>query len=109
MSRILVPILTYAHAWSLVDTYNSRNSSYDQRTIAYSEYSSAKATAYATVAIPLALTAVTGAIVGARRPGQMKEIVDAAGFWLRPAELAEISAFFEKPAGSGKIQQLVSR
>jgi aryl-alcohol dehydrogenase-like predicted oxidoreductase len=53
--------------------------------------------------------AVTGAIVGARRPGQIKAIVGAAGFWLRPAELAEIRAFFEKPAGSGKIKQLVSR
>jgi aryl-alcohol dehydrogenase-like predicted oxidoreductase len=53
--------------------------------------------------------AVTGAIVGARRPGQIKAIVGAAGLWLRPAELAEISAFFEKPAGSGKSEQLVSR
>jgi aryl-alcohol dehydrogenase-like predicted oxidoreductase len=53
--------------------------------------------------------AVTGAIVGARRPGQIEAIVGAAGFWLRPAELAEISAFFEKPAGSGQSKQLVSR
>src|SRR5262249_44369413 len=32
-------------------------------------------------------SAVTGAIVGARRPGQMKEIVGAAGLRLSPSEL----------------------
>src|SRR5439155_12744135 len=53
--------------------------------------------------------AVTGAIVGARRPGQIKGIVGAAGFWLSPSELAEIHAFFAKPAGTGKSKQLVSR
>src|SRR5438105_5525126 len=41
--------------------------------------------------------AVTGAIVGARRPGQMKGIVGGAEFWLSPSELAEIDAFFAKP------------
>src|SRR5438477_7794155 len=44
--------------------------------------------------------AVTGAIVGARRPAQIKGIVSAAGFWLSPSELAEIHAFFTKPAGT---------
>jgi aryl-alcohol dehydrogenase-like predicted oxidoreductase len=53
--------------------------------------------------------AVTGAIVGARRPGQMKGVVSAAGFWLSPSEAAEIKAFFEKPAGSGKFKELVSK
>jgi aryl-alcohol dehydrogenase-like predicted oxidoreductase len=42
--------------------------------------------------------AVTGAIVGARRPGQIKEIVGAAGLRLSPAELAEIEAFFARQA-----------
>jgi aryl-alcohol dehydrogenase-like predicted oxidoreductase len=42
--------------------------------------------------------AVTGAIVGARRPGQIKEIVGAAGLRLSPAELAEIEAFFARKA-----------
>ena len=53
--------------------------------------------------------AVTGAIVGARRPGQMKGIVGAAGFRLSPAELAEIKAFFAKPAATEKSKQLVSK
>jgi aryl-alcohol dehydrogenase-like predicted oxidoreductase len=36
---------------------------------------------------------VTGAIVGARRPGQFSEIVRAAQFRLGPAEIAEIKQF----------------
>lgn len=53
--------------------------------------------------------AVTGAIVGARRPEQVKGIVGAAGFWLSPSEVAEIEAFFAKSAGTGDPRQLVSR
>jgi aryl-alcohol dehydrogenase-like predicted oxidoreductase len=53
--------------------------------------------------------AVTGAIVGARRPGQVKGIVGAAGFWLSPSEIGEINAFFAKPAGRRESKQLVSR
>jgi len=46
--------------------------------------------------------AVTGAIVGARRPDQVKGIVGGAGFWLSPSEVAEINAFFAKPAARAK-------
>jgi aryl-alcohol dehydrogenase-like predicted oxidoreductase len=46
-------------------------------------------------------SAVTGAIVGARRPGQIKEIVGAAGLRVSPSELAEINAFFTKPVAKG--------
>jgi aryl-alcohol dehydrogenase-like predicted oxidoreductase len=53
--------------------------------------------------------AVTAAIVGGRRPGQIKGIVGAAGFWLSPSELAEIHAFFAKPAGTVERNHLVSR
>jgi aryl-alcohol dehydrogenase-like predicted oxidoreductase len=53
--------------------------------------------------------AVTAAIVGARRPGQIKEIVAAAGFWLSPSELGEIKAFFAKPAATEMSMQFVSR
>jgi aryl-alcohol dehydrogenase-like predicted oxidoreductase len=42
--------------------------------------------------------AITGAIVGARRPGQMKGVVGAAGFRLSPSEVAEIDAFVAKTA-----------
>ena len=39
--------------------------------------------------------AVTGAIVGARRPSQVRDIVGAAEFRLSHQELAEIESFFE--------------
>src|SRR5262249_29657391 len=42
--------------------------------------------------------AVTGAIVGARRPDQVRGVIGAAGFTLTPRELAEIEAFFTKEA-----------
>jgi aryl-alcohol dehydrogenase-like predicted oxidoreductase len=40
--------------------------------------------------------AVTGAIVGARRPGQVRGVVGAAELRLSPREVAEIGAFFAK-------------
>jgi aryl-alcohol dehydrogenase-like predicted oxidoreductase len=42
--------------------------------------------------------AVTGAIVGARRPGQVRGVVGAAGLHLSTREVAEIEAFFAKVA-----------
>jgi aryl-alcohol dehydrogenase-like predicted oxidoreductase len=42
--------------------------------------------------------AVTGAIVGARRPDQVRGVVGAADFRLNPREVAEIEAFFDRVA-----------
>ena len=42
--------------------------------------------------------AVTGAIVGTRRPGQVRGVVGAGQFPLSPRELAEVEAFFAKEA-----------
>jgi aryl-alcohol dehydrogenase-like predicted oxidoreductase len=42
--------------------------------------------------------AVTGAIVGARRPDQVRGVVGAAEFRLSPREVAEIEAFFDRVA-----------
>ena len=42
--------------------------------------------------------AVTGAIVGARRPEQVRGVAGAAGFRLSAREVAEIEAFFGKVA-----------
>lgn len=39
--------------------------------------------------------AVTGAIVGARKPGQLKELVGAAQWRLTPAEVGEIDAYLK--------------
>jgi aryl-alcohol dehydrogenase-like predicted oxidoreductase len=50
------------------------------------------------VAWVLRYPGVTGAIVGARRPGQVPGVAGAADFRLSPRELAEIEAFFAKVA-----------
>jgi aryl-alcohol dehydrogenase-like predicted oxidoreductase len=42
--------------------------------------------------------AITGAIVGARRPGQVQGVIGAAEFRLSPRELVEIDAFSQKVA-----------
>ena len=42
--------------------------------------------------------AVTGAIVGARKPGQIEGVLGAAELRLSPKEVAEINAFFAKSA-----------
>ena len=54
------------------------------------------------VAWTLAWPGVTGAIVGARRPGQVDGWLDAASLSLSPAEMAAIGAVIERTgAGSG--------
>ena len=50
------------------------------------------------VAWVLRYSAVTGAIVGARRPGQVQGVMGAADFHLSPRELAEVEAFFGRAA-----------
>jgi aryl-alcohol dehydrogenase-like predicted oxidoreductase len=47
----------------------------------------------------LRLPAVTGAIVGARRPGQLKELIGAADWRLAPAEIEEIQEFLKANPG----------
>jgi hypothetical protein len=64
VASIVAPIVTYAHAVSLIDTYYSPQTQPGaQKNNLNAEYQSAKTTAYDTLAIPLALTAVTGALV----------------------------------------------
>src|SRR5262249_35232768 len=50
------------------------------------------------VAWVLRSPAVTGAIVGARRPSQVQGVIGAAEFRLSPQEVAEIEAFFARAA-----------
>ncbi len=50
------------------------------------------------VAWVLSNPAVTGAIVGARRPDQVRGVLGAADFRLTPWELGEVEAFFAKVA-----------
>jgi aryl-alcohol dehydrogenase-like predicted oxidoreductase len=53
----------------------------------------------AAVAWVLRHPAVTGAIVGARRPGQLKELLGAAEWRLTPAEVGEIDTFLKANPG----------
>jgi aryl-alcohol dehydrogenase-like predicted oxidoreductase len=57
-----------------------------------------RAPAEVAVAWVLGNPAVTGAIVGARRPDQVRGVAGAAEFRLSPREVAEIEAFFAKVA-----------
>jgi aryl-alcohol dehydrogenase-like predicted oxidoreductase len=57
-----------------------------------------RAPAEVAVAWVLGNRAVTGAIVGARKPGQIEGVLGAAELRLSPKEVAEISAFFAKSA-----------
>jgi aryl-alcohol dehydrogenase-like predicted oxidoreductase len=52
--------------------------------------------------------AVTGAIVGARRPGQIMGVLGASGLRLSPKDVAEIEAFFAKSAAREKQNSFVS-
>ncbi len=56
------------------------------------------APAEAAIAWVLANSAVTGAIVGGRRPDQVRGVLGAADFRLSQRELAEVDAYFAKEA-----------
>jgi aryl-alcohol dehydrogenase-like predicted oxidoreductase len=58
----------------------------------------ARTPAEVAVAWVLGNSAVTGAIVGARRPDQVRGVVGAAELRLSPRELAEIEAFSNRVA-----------
>jgi aryl-alcohol dehydrogenase-like predicted oxidoreductase len=49
--------------------------------------------------------AVTGAILGARRPGQLVELIPATEFQLEPGEVTQIESF---AASSGQSQSLAA-
>jgi hypothetical protein len=55
----IVPILTYASAWSLDHSYEASNGTSGPL---YNPYASAKTTAYATLAIPITLAAATAGL-----------------------------------------------
>jgi hypothetical protein len=59
---VVAPILTYAHAWSLADNYNSKSSTGPEKTSDANAYSSAKSAAYATLGIPIGLAVVTAGL-----------------------------------------------
>jgi hypothetical protein len=61
VASIIVPILTYSHASSVADSYNAATT-FDAKTTLYDQYGSARTLAYATLAIPIALGAITGGL-----------------------------------------------
>ena len=62
---VIAPALTYAHAYSLINTHNSPSTSATQRIkIESTEYPNARTEAYATLAVPITLGAVTAGLIG---------------------------------------------
>jgi hypothetical protein len=62
-ASIVAPVLAYSYASSLVTTYRSASSSAAAKTNAYNDYNgSAKTLAYASLAAPITLGAVTGVL-----------------------------------------------
>jgi aryl-alcohol dehydrogenase-like predicted oxidoreductase len=59
----------------------------------------AKAPGEVAIAWTLRHPAVTGAIVGARKPGQLRELIGAADWRLTPAEVEEIETFLRANPG----------
>jgi len=58
-----------------------------------------KSSGEAAIAWVLRHPAITAAIVGARRPGQLKELLGAADWRLTPGEVAEVDAFLKANPG----------
>ena len=54
---VIVPILAYNHAWSIKNEFDQKG-----ETALEQDYASARTTAYATLAIPLSLAAITGGL-----------------------------------------------
>jgi hypothetical protein len=61
VASIVVPILTYSHASSVRDSYNAATT-FAEATTFQDQYGSARTLAYATLAIPIALGAITGGL-----------------------------------------------
>jgi hypothetical protein len=59
---ILAPVFAYAHAYSIIDTFNTSPVNSPAKTNAYAEYSGARSLAYGMLAVPISLAAATGAL-----------------------------------------------
>jgi hypothetical protein len=63
-ASVIVPALTYAHAYSLINTHNSTGTGLPERLVIESEYPAARTEAYASLALPITLGVVTTALIG---------------------------------------------
>jgi hypothetical protein len=62
-ASIVVPVLTYGHAYSLIDTHNALGTSSSERMTIELEYPAARTAAYATLSLPIVLGAATAGLV----------------------------------------------
>jgi hypothetical protein len=62
-ASIVVPVLTYGHAYSLIDTHNAMSTSLSERMTIELEYPAARTAAYATLSLPIVLGAATAGLV----------------------------------------------
>jgi hypothetical protein len=62
-ASIVVPVLTYAHAYSLIDTHNALGTSLSERMTIELEYPAARTAAYASLSLPIVLGAATAGLV----------------------------------------------
>ena len=62
LASVIVPILAYAHATRLANLYDEPTTTRDNKAQISTNYSSARTAAYATLAVPLSLAAITGGL-----------------------------------------------
>jgi hypothetical protein len=61
---VIVPALTYAHAYSLINTHNSTGTGTSEKVAIEAVYPAARTEAYASLALPITLGVVTTALIG---------------------------------------------
>jgi hypothetical protein len=91
---VLVPIITYAHAYSLINTHNNAMTSAPERMVIEAEYPAARTDAYATLSIPIALGAVTVGLVSYYFAGSKEREVRIAATPLVGGGVASLSGAF---------------
>jgi hypothetical protein len=91
---VLVPIVTYAHAYSLINTHNATTTSTSQRRSIESEYPGVRTAAYATLAVPITLAAATVGLAGYYFAGSKEREVQVIATPLPGGAAAGVSGSF---------------
>jgi hypothetical protein len=92
-ASVIVPAITYAHAYSLLDTYAATTSASERRTIE-AEYNGARTEAYATLSVPIVLAAATAGLVAYYFAGSKERQVQVGATLLPGGALTAISGEF---------------
>jgi hypothetical protein len=93
-ASVLVPILAYAHAYSLIDTHNAGTTANSERRVIEAEYPGARVEAYATLAASITLAAATGALVAYYFGGSKEREVQVGAALLPGRVAADVSVAF---------------